>query len=198
MAFERPSAEALAEATPEELAQLAADCMSALPEGRQPFNLFRQLRRLVVMSTIELVPLRNKAGKTEVLLGQRPTGPEEPWWGGMLNLPGSVVLPTEELADYHDYQTPSDRILREEFKGSVQRTGDIHIFDRGFPRSISGTEHKTWAWTTVDLAEGYDAPVGGDFYDLHEAIYNPPETLVKSHSRVILDGFRASRVFELE
>ena len=194
--FKIPTNEEIAALDPTLRAEAAAAFLQSLEAGYQPFPLFRQLRRLVVMSTVELVPIHTSSEKLQVLVGQRPTGPEEPWWGGQLNLPGSVLLPNESLNDYHDLETPSDRILMTEFSGTVQRASKLHVFDRGLPTGESGRENKTWAWAEVTLVDGYDTPRGGEFYDAEEIVANPPETLVEGHAQTIRRGLQAYRIFQ--
>jgi hypothetical protein len=57
----------------------AAEILNQLEPGYLPTPIFNALTRLVVMSIIELVPVRTAAdGRTEVLLTQR--GSDDEWW----------------------------------------------------------------------------------------------------------------------
>lgn len=58
-------------ATPEEV-EVAAELLSKVQPGYLPFPIFKEISRLVVRSSIELVPFRTRNGKTEVFLTQRP------------------------------------------------------------------------------------------------------------------------------
>lgn len=150
--------------TQAELAELAAACLEKLEPGRQPLPLFTQLARLVVTSTVEMVPIRIKDNKLEVLMAKRPD--DDPWWPGQWHLPGAILLPTDNASDVHDYDTPVERLYVEEFGQSVIKSGDVNIFDvqrRLIPR---GSEQTVFGWSLIELADGISEVRGGKFFDV--------------------------------
>lgn len=196
MMFNMPSNEQLKSATPAELAQLAAECLAGLEPGRQPLPLFTQLARLVVLSSIEVVPLRPKEDKLEVLLAKRPE--DDPWWANQLHLPGSIQMPMgqdEPLAS-NDYSEPVDRVLTDDFGTSIARTGDVKLFSVERRHGVRGSEQTALAWTQVDLAMGALAVSDGGFFDANLVMAHPDDfQLVEGHAEIIeqaLADFRRS------
>jgi hypothetical protein len=150
--------------TQAELAELATACLEKLEPGKQPLPLFTQLARLVVTSTVEMVPFRIQNNKLEVLLTKRPD--DDPWWPGQWHLPGTIILPTDEASGVHDYDTLVERLYTEEFGQSVVRSGEVNIFDiqrRLIPR---GSEQTVFGWSLIDLAEGFSEVQRGKFFDV--------------------------------
>lgn len=172
MTLKRPTPEQLSAATPEELATLAAECLARLEPGRQPLPLFAQLGRLTVLSTVEIIPLRAKSAGLEVLLAQRPEA--DLWWPNQWHLPGAVLLPTDSGAGLGDYDAIADRILGSEFRNTVTRTGNVHVFDAKCRSGARGSEQTVFGWAEVTLPEPIDKPVGGRFFEVGRI---PTETL---------------------
>jgi hypothetical protein len=211
MLFEIPSQADLDAATPNEIADYIGPGLDRLTVGRQPAKVFVPLRRLAVMSTVEVVAFQAGTEGEQVLIGQRGADPGDKWWVGMLNLPGSVILPNEELEPSEltmsdgrpvdiglsvvssDFTQPSDRILQTEFKGSIERVAPVNELMRRWVKSESGTENKTWVWTEVDLAVGHEGVAGGNFYDTQDIINNPPSNLVRAHHYFVEQGLLAFR-----
>jgi len=196
MTFNMPSNEQLKSATPAELAQLAAECLAGLEPGRQPLPLFKELARLVVLSTVEIVPLRKSNDRFEVLLAKRPE--DDIWWPNQLHLPGSVQMPMgdDEPFSTDDYTTPVDRILADDFGDSVTRIGDVKLFDVQRRHDVRGSEQTAFAWTQADLASGAQKVKGGDFFDA-DIVMNDPDAfrLIEGHAEIIdkaLSDFRES------
>lgn len=183
MALRRPTADELGSGTPEELAQLAAECLARLEPGRQPLPLFTQLARIVVLSTVEVVPFRLSPTKLEVLLGRRT--PDDLWWPNQWNVPGIVLSPTDEERDNHDYVTPGERILSTEFHNTVRSKGDVHVFDAQRRTGPRGSEQTVFCWAEVDVVEGHTQPSGGQFFDALEIVTDPPPDLVEGHAATI-------------
>jgi 8-oxo-dGTP pyrophosphatase MutT (NUDIX family) len=206
MALEIPSQEELETASPTEIAKYVGPGLERLPVGRLAPEVFVPIRRLVLMSTIEVVAFEEGSEGERVLIGQRGADPGDKWWAGMLNLPGSVILPNEELEPIElfmndgrpvdigqavvsrDLTTPTDRILRTEFCDSVSRTTPVTELMRRWVNSESGTENKTWVWTEVGLTEGHEGIRDGDFYDTQEIIDDPPSNLVRGHHYFVEQG----------
>jgi hypothetical protein len=75
------------------LAELRAVDVGLLPE-----DLFIELARLTVLSTVEVVCLRQGAAGIEVLLTQRAE--TDPFWAGQWHSPGSVIRPQDPLCSF--------------------------------------------------------------------------------------------------
>jgi len=212
MSLHKPSSEELDAASPKELAQFAGPALDRLPVGRLPYEVFVPIRRLAVLSTVEVIAFQTGTEAERVLIGQRGKDPGDRWWQGKLNLPGSVILPNEDLEEdgqlvmsdgrpvdigevvvSSDLTKPADRILDTEFRGSVARTSSVRELERHWVRAESGTENKTWVWTEADLADGHEGVLEGDFYDTQEIINNPPRNLVHGHPYFVEQGLFAFR-----
>src|SRR5262245_57343689 len=97
MSLPEASPEELDAATPAELAAYAAAALRRLARGFLPPAVVAEIRRLTRPSTQDVVLFRAGTNGAEVLVGQRGHDPGDRWWQGMLNISGSVILPTEEL-----------------------------------------------------------------------------------------------------
>ena len=176
--------------------------------GRLPFDVFGPIRQRARMSTVEVVAFQAGTNGERVLIGQRTSDPQD-WWSGQLNLPGSVILPNEALEPEDlvmsngrrvdlrhvtvskDLTTPTNRILREEFNGSVRRTAPVEKLERYWVNGSRSTETKTWVLTEAELNPAHEYVLGGNFYDTQEIIASPPENLVVGHEYFIDLGFQA-------
>lgn len=182
---ELPDLDALSD---QAIAQLAADCLSRLDIGRQPLPLFRELSRLAVLSTVEVVPLYEaENGETHVLLGQRPAS--DLWWPDLWHVPGSVLLPTDPIEDLHDYETPVQRIIRQEFGDAVSLTAPPRVFDaqrRGGPR---GHEQTVFTWAKVIPVEDATLPANTRFFNVEQLSEElPEEAMVAGHHQTVHDA----------
>jgi len=68
-----------------------------LPPGHLPKPLFEAVARLVVTSTLVVVPLFRRDGQTRVVLTRRAS--DDPHYAGLLHPPGTVLLATDESLD---------------------------------------------------------------------------------------------------
>ena len=184
MPFSRPNLEDISQASSEELAQLAADCLARLEPGHQPLPLFKELSRLVVLSTFELVPIRPQPTGPEVLLTQRDGN--DVWWPNQWHLPGVVLLPTDKEEYPGDYDTPLQRILEGEFSGSIKPVSDIHIFDTMRRSGPRGSEQTAFGWVEVEPDLSVPQPNDIRFFDALAVVENPPaEGLIATHDQTI-------------
>lgn len=158
------SKEQLQSGSPEEIAVLAANCLALLEPGVQPLPLFEQIARLTVLSTVEVVPFRETLGELEVLLAKRSA--DDLWWPNKLHIPGTVLMPTDEERYLGDYETPIERIIKNEFNNTVARVDTIHVFDAHRRSGARGSEQTVFCWTKVDLNNGHIEPSGGEFFDV--------------------------------
>ena len=185
MSFQRPTPEQIAAAQPGELAQLAADCLARLEPGMQPLPLFTQLARLVRISTFEFVPILADAEGPTVLLSQRDAN--DPWWADLWHVPGSVLPPAPANTPFgkEDYGPSADKLLIKEFGGSVVRQGDLQLFDAHPRYEARGSEQTVFLWGRVALAEGFDAPTGGQFMSIDDALELPVDAFITGHQETV-------------
>ena len=180
----RPSRENLANADPQELAALAADCLSLFEPGVLPLPVFAQVARLAVLGSMELVPFRAGATEPEILLAQR--SPDDLWWPGQWHAPGTIIRATDEEENAHDFASPGDRALKAEFAGTIVRTAAVRPFDVQRRTGIRGSEISAFCWTEVCLADGAERPYSGEFFNAHDVLAHPPkEGLIKLHPELI-------------
>ena len=93
--------------SPEEITA-AARVLAKLRPGFLPFDIFIQFTRLMVASVVEVVPLRRKSGKVEVLL--LPRGSDDTLWPNMVHTPGTLLRATDRENSFED---AFDRIREE-------------------------------------------------------------------------------------
>lgn len=191
MAMEEFSQEQLDAATPEELAEAAASILERLEPGRQPLPLFKQLARIMVISTVEVAPFRSNDNEVEVLLGKRSD--EDPWRPGAWHVPGAVLLPTDTEVDMHDYASPTDRIFESEFEETVKRTGDVSVFDVQRRTGLRGSEQTVFCLTDVDLIDESQEPLGGAFFNVAYVLRSDPDDwgLIPHHKNTIEAAYRS-------
>lgn len=197
--------------SPDQLATIAGPALERLERGFLPPAVFMPIRELVRMSTLEIVGFQAGTNGERVLIGHRGNESGDRWWSGMMNLPGSVMLPTEALEPWEpkmadgrpvslgntsysvDITTPVDRILHTEFNGSIERVAPVRELLRYWTSNGVNkiAENKVEVWTEVDFAPGFDEVLGGAFYDTAEIIEDPPENLVNGHEYFIELGMLA-------
>lgn len=87
-----------------------ATVVAALQEfepGNLPPRLFEAVARIAVYPAVEFIPLRERDGRIEVLLFERPE--DDLIWPSMLHTPGTILRPTDQT-----YQDAFNRLYREE------------------------------------------------------------------------------------
>ncbi len=183
MALERPTVEQIADASKEELANLAADCLEQLEPGRQTLELFKQIARIMPLPGFEIVPLNNQPDSLKILLNKRPFDDE--WWPNKWALPGGIILQSDKTGgDWHERLTK--RILEKDFKGTVVPTSETHKLGNDFREHMRGKELTALGWVEVELVPDIISPVGGAFFDVELAINEPLEGgLVDGHAEII-------------
>lgn len=167
------------DALPKEVrAELAASGLRSLEIGRQPLGLFTQIGRHAVLSTVEVVPIRNR-GSAELGIVMTQRSADDPWWPNQWHVPGTVLLPTDTLAGPHDFSGPLDRIFSGELGESVTPVGPTQVFDtqrRTGPRGHELTAH-TWQEVVQKRRLPRDARIFSES-DLREA---DPAIFVNGH-----------------
>lgn len=116
----------------------ATEYLQSLLPGRLPHAVFMEFARLMVISTIELVPLRMVGGKVEVLLLQRPEGDT---WAGMWHVPGTIIFASDKMDHGHDYEQPLSRLLAEDGElGGIEIVGKPVEVETERRRTLRGDE----------------------------------------------------------
>lgn len=194
MSLFRPTAEQLAELSTQDLAAIAADCLSRLEPGRQPLSLFTQMARLSVQSTVEVVPLRKTTNSTpDVLLAMRDAA--DPWWPNQWHLPGAVLLPTDEATDVHDYRSPVTSIMDKEFDHTISVTGSVRPCEPLRRKGVRGSEQTVLCWAEVELVDGAELSPNGQFFDIEMVLDGGlGEDLIGGHRENILSALSDYRV----
>jgi hypothetical protein len=153
----------------------AASYLKTLQPGRVPEEIFLQFARLMVISVIELVPLRiNTAGEVEVLLLQRPKGDV---WSEQWHVPGTLILATDKLDERDDYEQPMQRLL-----GVGGELAGIAI--QGNPIEIETERRKTLRGdelAVIHYVEIAGEPTVGKFFALKDYPHNVPQPGIVPH-----------------
>lgn len=131
--------------TAEQKAVVASEYLAGVEPGFLPLPLFKELSRLMVINTVELVLLQPE-DDMRVLLTKRP--PTDPWWPNKLHIPGSVVLPTDPVMGHDDFTGTLDRIVEDELAGAIEIVGNFNFLET--QRRIGPRGHEV---TTIHWAE---------------------------------------------
>lgn len=154
------------EPTTEEIA-VAIQTLSKLRPGFLPLPIFLETTRLTVSSIVEIVPLRMKDKRVQVLLTKRDD--DDPNWPGMLHTPGTVVRPTDEEGSY---TSAFERILGDEL-ASVELASEPRYVDSILHRQARGMEDAKVFFVVVA-----GEPTRGSFYDVANLPDNTVDTQV--------------------
>jgi hypothetical protein len=141
--------------------------LKRLEPGKLPLPVFLEIARLNVIPIIEIVPLRKKDGKIQVLLTKRDDN--DPNWPGMYHTPGTVVRASDVNSEYNE---AFGRILEGELVGL--RTSEpvfvyplLHKVKRGMESSL------------VFWVEVKEDPKIGEFFDIDSLPENIIDTQVE-------------------
>lgn len=184
----------LAQLSPEQIDALTANLLAAREPGRQPLAVFLELARLSTIGTVEIAPIRdvNKTEAPQILLARRPKD-DIPEWAGKWHLPGNVILarPQTKETVVLPMNVFADGVLKNEFEG-VNRTGDFVMFDSHVRTGNRGTELTTFGNVPVDLAKGYEEPVGGRFFSFDTVREQlSPDDMISGHPDTLFKAMRA-------
>ena len=141
--------------TADEISQ-AADLLAKLEPGYLPEPIFDQAVRLVVCSTIVIVPLKKTPRGLEVLLRPREKDRDDPIWPGYWHLPGTMLRPSDKEGDYTD----AFRRLLEGEIGTTQTSDSLVFMRTAFTKTRRGPEHTQLYYMPVDS----DELPGGQFF----------------------------------
>jgi hypothetical protein len=164
------------EPTPEEI-ENAASILSRLTPGFLPKPLFLEVTRLTTTPIVELVPLRDRNGATEVLLTRRDQ--DDPNWPNMLHTPGTVVLATD---DEGDFTSALERIISKELGGT-------QVGEPSYVGSILHRVNRGMEAAQIYLAPVSGEPMVGQFYPVTDL----PEDVVDTQLEFI---HSAAQLFE--
>lgn len=132
--------------------------------GYLPKPIFLQLAQLLTLPIVEVVPLRKRGERVEILLTQRSA--DDPFWPRQWHVPGTVVRATDTPGTFAD---PLQRVLQQELKGVA--TAEPEFVKTVFHHSGRGMEMSQIFWVEVT-----GEPIVGEFYDTD----NLPPTVVTS------------------
>lgn len=156
------------------------ELLKKLEPGILPFPIFNEITRVFVASIIEIVPLRENNGITQVLLVRREA--DDPFWPSMWHTPGTVLRATDKKGDLND---AFRRILVNELECYEELTPTF--VNIRFSQSTRGSEFS--AIFIIDLKE---ESKNGEWFDVN----NLPKELVKSQEELIkiaVNGFKGER-----
>ena len=71
-----------------------------LEPGQLPLDIFLEVAKLTVTPILEVVPLRLKSDKVQVLLFEREKS--DPIWGGKLHTPGTIIRASDRGGNLED------------------------------------------------------------------------------------------------
>ena len=145
--------------------------LKQLTPGYLPYDIFIQLARLCVLSVVELLPLRCKDNRLEVLLILRAS--DDHIWANMWHSPGTVVRPT-------DHNMPDDqirRIVNQELNGIA--IGDPKFVMNSYHTTERGVEN-----ASIYVSEVLQTPVVGQFY----SVDNLPSNIIGYQKQMISDA----------
>lgn len=164
----------------EERAEMAAALLESLEPGRQPLELFKQLSRITVTATVEVVPIRTVNELPEIWLDKRSAS--DSWWPNKWALPGVVVLPTDAQDHENTLAGPVKRLFESELRG-VRQLGGLNQLPSQFRFDGRGNEVVTQYWTHVVASE---EPYEGRFFTMDD-LTNPDvkDTILQESSLTI-------------
>src|SRR3989344_787961 len=201
-----PTTAEVAQLSAETRADMAAAYLSGLEPGRQPLGLFTQLSRLSVMSIVELVPVRAqpKAKTAEILLLRRPQ--DDPWWPGQWHVPGTVILPSDEVIFNGDidfdnpnfdpidsYTSPVSRLVQRELQDKVEIMHGPYLLESRFRLGERGYESAVMLWAEVNHSDDQTLEDGQFFVPADITDRSPVGGLVAGHQRL---AHRAAEAFD--
>lgn len=150
--------------------EILVSLLSKLSPGFLPQEIFFQMCRLNVLSAFEIIPLRMKEGKVEVLLTERPDN--DLFWGGQWHTPGSIILSTDTPDSLNDVK---ERVLKElnypqeKYCDLIYSSMELKKWKRGMTISI---------YHYLEVEENYGV---GRFFPVDEL----PENIVENQAEVI-------------
>jgi 8-oxo-dGTP pyrophosphatase MutT (NUDIX family) len=155
--------------------EAVARYLASLEPGFLPRDIFLQFARLMTIAVIELVPLRLRDDKVEVLLVQRP---DDDTWAGMWHVPGTLIRPTDKMETGNDYEEPLQRLLGPDGElGGVTTAAQPVEVETERRRVKRGDE-----LAVIHYVEVTGEPVKGQFFPLDGYPENvPPNGVVPHH-----------------
>lgn len=141
--------------------------LSQLSPGFLPYPIFLQVSRLTVNCIIEIVPIRLRDNKPEVLLLKREESCSI--WSNMFHTPGTVLRATDEK---WSFVSAFDRVIKTELKEYKISSSPIYV-DTVFQQTARGAE-----LALVHYVEVEDNFNNDNFYSLNRLPDNVVETQI--------------------
>ena len=175
--------------TPEQKQSVLVDMLKDLSPGRKPLDVFLAMAEKMVLTCIEVAPLRTnpETGRTEVLLTQRPE--EDVTWVGQWHVPGAVILSSDDNSrstkEGGPYKDAVDRVFGGELNNSIRPISpqvEMYTEFRDTPRSKE--------LTVVTYFEVEGEPIVGAFFPIGDTIEGVPGKVIDHQNKFIIDCAR--------
>lgn len=157
---------------------LLVDVLKKLEPGFLPYEIFKQVARVVTLPIVEFVPLRlNSQNEVEVLLLERSE--DDDIWPGSVHVPGTVLRASDKKIEQ-----AFQRITANELAHTA--VSPPHFVGNVLHDSKRGSEQAQVYWVEVSGREKV-----GKFYEAK----NLPDNLIDSQRAFILravDSFQAT------
>lgn len=160
--------------------------LKTLDLGFLPLEIFLEMARLNVLTSVEVIPLKvNGYDKTQVLLTQRPEGDI---WEGQWHAPGSMMRASDPVSYGHDVSAPLGRILGD--NGELKGAKAI-----GNPVFVGHERRKTKRGDELSLiyyVEVVGEPSEGEFFNIDGFPSNMKDKggVIDHHIKMILESAR--------
>jgi hypothetical protein len=135
----------------------AVQILKKIKPGFLPKELFFQMCRLNVMPLVDMVILRQREDKIEVLLTKRSDN--DPFFANTYHLPGSIMRPSDQKGSLNDI---FQRILKKELNGIKVVQGPKFV-DFSFQENKRGSELSMLHWLEVKGNNN-----AGRFFDINQ------------------------------
>lgn len=186
-----PSSSAINKLSLEEKSAMAAEFLKQIEPGFLPLDLFTELSRLMVINTVELVPLHQNNEELAVLLTKRPK--TDIWWPNQWHIPGTVVLPTDPVDNHVDFGGSINRIIDNELAG-IKLKGDINFLEAQRRVGPRGHEIALVHWAEFDTLENMQGLSSIRTFNSTDLVLREPRLeVVEGHRSTIAHAMSAYR-----
>lgn len=177
-------------ASPERASEQAVvEYLQSLELGAVSTKLFNELARIMVVSTIEMVPLRvSEEGKTQVFLTPRP---EDDVWAGQWHVPGTALRASDHIEDRHDFSDAFARLLGT--GGELHKEGITVVTAPVATDAEVRDTHRGHEFSRIHYVEVEGEPAGeearGRYFDVEGFPGNVPTPgVIDHHIAFIIDA----------
>lgn len=148
--------------------------LKKLDIGLLPLEVFYEISRITCNVAYEIVPLRLRNGKVQILLTRRAA--DDPFWPNLLHSTGTIMRASD------DFKSAKERLLADELPGIKYKGEPVFVYNS------AGTTARGSCVAIFHYLETISSPVG-EWYDID----NLPDDVIKSQ----IDGWqRIAKKFE--